>query len=191
MPFVAPRLIALARALMVAGLVAGCQLPPAGGTVADGDVTANAVAGDAIEVMALDAPQDVPQDALLGAAPTDIALPEATAAEVPAAAPAVETEDADPAVAEAEAAPEAAPAPPKSERQLVCEKRGGTWSGTGKGSLRICVFPTRDGGKQCNRESQCEGLCLARSGTCSPVRPLLGCNEILQDNGARVTQCIE
>jgi hypothetical protein len=61
----------------------------------------------------------------------------------------------------------------------------------GTGELRTCVFTTRDGGKQCNRESQCEGVCLARSGTCSPVKPLLGCNEILQDNGARVTLCIE
>jgi hypothetical protein len=55
----------------------------------------------------------------------------------------------------------------------------------------ICQFTTRDGGKRCTRESQCEGLCLARSGTCAPVEPLMGCHDILQDNGTRATQCIE
>ena len=55
----------------------------------------------------------------------------------------------------------------------------------------ICIQPTRDGGKRCTRESQCDGVCLARSGTCAPVKPLLGCNEVLQDNGVRATLCIE
>lgn len=61
----------------------------------------------------------------------------------------------------------------------------------GKGSARACVYQTRDAGKQCDRESQCDGVCLARSGTCSPFKPLYGCNEILQDNGARVTLCLD
>ena len=83
------------------------------------------------------------------------------------------------------------PAPAKSQMQLACEKKKGRWTKTGKGDLSTCVYATRDGGKQCSRESQCEGVCLARSGTCSPLKPLLGCNEILQDNGARVTLCID
>ena len=50
---------------------------------------------------------------------------------------------------------------------------------------------TRDGGKSCKRERDCEGLCLARSRTCAPIQPLFGCNDILQDNGVMVTLCID
>jgi hypothetical protein len=80
--------------------------------------------------------------------------------------------------------------PPKSDLQIACERKRGSWIDTG-GGLMICQFTTRDGGKRCTRESQCEGLCLARSGTCAPVEPLMGCHDILQDNGTRATQCIE
>lgn len=54
-----------------------------------------------------------------------------------------------------------------------------------------CVNPTRDAGKACRRGSDCEGLCLARSFTCAPYDPLFGCNEILQDDGSRVTYCLQ
>lgn len=159
-------------------LVAGCQLaaPGAGSRAAD-DVTPNAITGDAIEITALEAapvvasPADIPAD-----------LPEAD----PAAPATAEPQPAQPPALAAEIAP-----PPKSELQLACERKGGNWSPAGKGSLRACVYPTRDSGKKCSRESQCESHCLARSGTCAPFKPLLGCNEILQDNGARVTLCIE
>jgi hypothetical protein len=183
-----PFLPRLALILGLAALVQGCQtgLPGLGGAAGE-EVTPNAVAGDAIEVTALD-------DGLPPA--------QGSAAPPPEAAPAAGTQETEPATEDAEAVPEAEPAPqpdlaeevpptPKSEQQVACERRGGQWSRAGSGSLRICVFATRDGGKQCTRESQCEGVCLARSGTCSPVKPLLGCNEILQDNGARVTLCIE
>jgi hypothetical protein len=201
MPRLVRRLIPFVLALVVTQLVAACQVGQPGVTPgAEADVTPNAVTGDAIEVTALDAP---PPAAASGSdpatAPSDVAAPTAVAGTEGAAQP----QGADPAAADAAAVPaaqpdlavtevvEEPPAPPKSEAQLACEKRDGTWSRTGKGDLRVCVFRTRDGGKRCTRESQCEGLCLARSGTCSPLKPLLGCNDILQDNGARVTQCIE
>lgn len=183
-----PRLIPLALALAMTVLAAGCQIglpgPTSNGPTSD-DVTANAVAGDAIEVTALD-------DTPTAAAPLSEGGAEATAppqGAAPATVPPDPEDGVDPAPQpdlDAEVAPT-----PKSERQQACEKRGGTWARTGAGALRTCVFPTKDGGKQCSRESQCDGVCLARSGTCAPVKPLLGCNEILQDNGARVTLCIE
>ena len=181
------RLSQLALALSLSVLVAGCQLALPGGGPKTGDsegVTANAITGEAIETTALDAPP--PAEATGPASPQPSPVPAEAVAEAED-----EAEPATPAPAPDLAAEDAGPATPKSERQKACERKGGTWASTGKGNLRTCVYPTRDAGKQCTRESQCEGVCLARSGTCSPVKPLLGCNEILQDNGARVTLCIE
>lgn len=183
------RFTLLFLSLGLAGLLSACQL--AGPGSPGSDVTPNAVTGGEIEVTALDGPAPVAVD------------PASEGAD-PAADPAARVQPDAPATAAPEAAaePVADPAPqpdlaaevpatPKSEQQLACEKKRGMWSRVGKASLFICVFKTRDAGKQCTRESQCEGVCLARSGTCSPIKPLIGCNEILQDNGARVTLCID
>ena len=32
---------------------------------------------------------------------------------------------------------------------------------------------------------------LARSGTCAPITPMFGCNDILQDDGREVTLCLD
>lgn len=182
------RCLSLILSLGLAGFLSACVLAGAGTTRPDG-VTPNAVTGGEIEVTALDAlPADpgatsTAADAAPG--PDDGAMAQSAAPEA-LAEPAVEP------------SPEPAPQPDltdavpkvvKSDLQLACEKKKGTWSSAG-GKFRICLFNTKDAGKQCTRENQCEGACLARSGTCSPIRPLLGCNEILQDNGARVTLCI-
>jgi len=192
--YLSRRVIPLCLAAATALLLAACQIgaPDAGPSDA---VTPNAVAGDAIEVTALDDPALPPAEAAAADLPdSDPELAVDPAAE-PAAAPDADpsadpglaaTEDA--AAAEAEIA---APVEPKSPEALACEKKGGAWSSTGIGTLRTCVFTTRDGGKRCTRESDCDGVCLARSGTCSPLKPLMGCNDILQDNGARATICIE
>lgn len=183
-------------ALIAAMLVAGCQLGQPGlGPKSNGDVTPNAVAGDAIEVTALDAGPVAAPETAAAAQPAGAAdSPAPAQSDGPAAdASALDTSKTDVA-ADAAPQPEPAPvevAPVKTEQQVLCEKRGGKWSGVGSGQLRICVFETRDSGKSCDRESDCEGFCLARSRTCAPVEPLLGCNEILQDDGARVTLCIE
>lgn len=154
----------------------------------------NAVTGEAIEVTVLeplpgDAAAAVPA-AAAGTAGTDKAAAQATpGSEVaPAGDPAATVETGGPAPK-----PDLAETPvtPKSELQLACEKKKGHWSKVGKGSARACVFQTRDGGKRCTKESQCEGVCLARSGTCAPVKPMYGCNDILQDNGARVSLCLD
>ena len=54
-----------------------------------------------------------------------------------------------------------------------------------------CIRTTRDAGKSCDSKTDCEGECLARSRTCSPIKPLFGCNPVLMDTGAEVTLCIE
>ncbi len=181
------RLSLVAILVCATGLLAACQPSLSGKPPAAGPP--NAVTGEAIEVTALDA---LPGEA---AATPAAAEPAAAGTEKAAA-------QGTPAVPEAETvaggtgpAPKPgmteAPATPKSEKQLACEKKKGRWAKIGKGDARACVFQTRDAGKRCERESQCEGVCLARSGTCSPFKPLYGCNEILQDNGARVTLCLD
>jgi hypothetical protein len=108
------------------------------------------------------------------------AVPEVPSAEVP------NTEAATPAEAVV-----VEPVVEKSKEQITCEKRGGTWGAAGKSGGKTCIKQTRDGGKECSKQSNCESVCLARSRTCAPVKPLFGCNEILQDDGRRVTLCID
>jgi hypothetical protein len=81
--------------------------------------------------------------------------------------------------------------PQKSNERLACEKRGGTWGNAGSAKVQSCIKRTRDAGKQCRKAGDCESACLARSGTCAPVKPLFGCNDILQKDGSRVTLCID
>ncbi|WP_137110404.1 hypothetical protein [Rhodobacter sp. SY28-1] len=192
-----PRRLSLAvMALCAATLLSACQTGGPKGLAGPQDgVTPNAVAGSEIEVTALDA---VPGEAPVAAsdAAAEPAGPDTAAPQVAPAGAAAETaSEADPAAAAANPAPKPdlaeTPVTPKSEMQLACEKKRGKWARVGKGDKRACVFQTRDAGKRCERESQCDGVCLARSGTCSPFKPLFGCNEILQDNGARVTLCLD
>lgn len=96
---------------------------------------------------------------------------------------------ADPTPDVAEAPP--APPPPKSAAQIACEKGKGNWTKAGKTGTMSCQYQLRDSGKQCSRDRDCEGQCLARSRSCAPFAPLFGCHEVLQDNGQRVTLCID
>ncbi len=125
-----------------------------------------------------------------GGMASDIASPEAIqgpAVEVTPLAPM----GPDPAAtAVAEQKPPAA-AKPKSESHLACEKRGGNYVPLGKSGALTCQMPTRDAGKQCRKESDCDGVCLARSRTCAPAKPLFGCQSILQEDGVRVDLCID
>lgn len=172
------------------GLLAACQTGgPGGAAKPSSDVTPNAVVGDPIEVTALDAPAGE-------AAPPAPAAAEPGASDTAAAQPAAVTEAAaEPVEAATEPAPQPdlaeTPVTPKSEQQLACEKRKGRWAKIGSDSKRACVFQTRDAGKRCEKESQCDSVCLARSGTCAPFKPMYGCNDILQDNGMRVTLCLD
>jgi hypothetical protein len=95
-------------------------------------------------------------------------------------------------LAEAAAAQVEEPAPVvvKSAEQIACEKKKGEWRGNGKGGF-LCTYRTRDSGKSCRKSADCEGYCLARSRTCAPVRPLLGCVAVLTQNGVPAEICLE
>lgn len=129
----------------------------------------------------------------------------------PAAAPMIEAIPADPApgpLASDPAAPPPAPsgdavvvipatsAPAQAENPLLAQQRAACAREGGRlqtlvGGLVACIRPTRDAGRACTGASDCEGLCLARSGTCAPITPLYGCHEVLLAPGSRVTQCLE
>ncbi len=83
------------------------------------------------------------------------------------------------------------PAPPSSPEATACLKKNGYWVRAGRANAFTCLKLTRDSGKSCRRDGDCQGVCLARSMTCAPYIPMFGCNEILQDDGARVTLCID
>ncbi|MDO9524741.1 MAG: hypothetical protein Q7J57_04255 [Gemmobacter sp.] len=87
-----------------------------------------------------------------------------------------------------------APLPPVGEARTealraACLRDGGALLPTSNGNL-ACLHQTKDDGKVCRRETDCEGACLARSGTCAPVTPLFGCNDVLTADGTRQTLCL-
>ncbi len=75
--------------------------------------------------------------------------------------------------------------------QRSCERDGGTWGRTPGKATFVCYRNLSDAGKLCSGESDCKGLCLARSRTCSPIEPFYGCHEVLSKGGVRQTLCIE
>ncbi|MBE2275295.1 MAG: hypothetical protein IAE87_03255 [Rhodobacteraceae bacterium] len=170
-----PNLAAIAAVLVLAA----CQLSLPGGGAAP--AAPDPVTGGAIEVTALDAAPSAKAAAVIHRPGPGTPRPRARPGRAAAPQPGPEA-----------AAPVAAPkaAAPKSEAQLGCGKRGGRWIEIGKSGAFACVTPVKDAMKECTRGTQCEGDCLARSGSCAPYRPLFGCNEILDDSGRRMTQCL-
>jgi hypothetical protein len=71
-----------------------------------------------------------------------------------------------------------------------CAKDGGEWGRAPSGGF-VCYQRTRDANRGCLRETDCEGLCLARSRSCAPVTPFFGCHEILTALGTRATICTD
>lgn len=206
------RHLAPAAALAALLLLAACQTvdpggaaaPPAGTT--GGAQAASAMAAAVIEVTPLAPavpaaapaaePEATPRPAV-PTAPEPAANKAAASPAKPDATPPPPPADPDPAAGEATAPPAAAdaaaapPAPPPSPQQQACERGGGRYVAAGASGARACVLPTRDAGKRCRRETDCDGLCLARSQTCAPIKPLFGCNDILQADGRRVTLCVD
>ncbi|PWE28505.1 hypothetical protein C4N9_10950 [Pararhodobacter marinus] len=97
-----------------------------------------------------------------------------------------------------ESSPESPPetAPPSeppflAQQRALCRERGGQLMARGTSGLYACVETTRDGGQACDEGSDCEGLCLARSGTCAPLTPIFGCQEVYTARGRRETLCTE
>lgn len=76
-------------------------------------------------------------------------------------------------------------------QQARCEAEGNIWGRAGAEGAFVCFRRTRDAGARCTRATDCSGACLARSGTCSPLDPLIGCQEVLTDTGARAMLCVD
>ncbi len=182
--------LTLLSALLAAFVLVGC-VP--GGSTPGGEAVVPSGAATEVEVAPLDAPADVAEPAA-PAEPQERA-PAMTPDQLGeiGAAPGEQNAAADDAAAPPET-PAAAPVVPealKTPGQIACEKKRGRFVKAGTTGSFICVHQTRDGGKRCSKESDCQGLCFARSRTCSPFTPVFGCHEILQQDGLRVTQCVE
>ena len=78
-----------------------------------------------------------------------------------------------------------------SRAEAQCSARGGRWGQGGLSGGFVCYERTRDADRACSASTECDGMCLARSRTCSPVKPLFGCHEVLTRLGARATLCID
>jgi hypothetical protein len=166
---VALRAIALGLLVFLAGCTLGSGLKKAP------DAAVNPITGGEIATSTLEAAAPAASAPVADSGPKPLEPLAATA-------PAMQT-----------TALQATPAPvvPLTPEGQACVKKGGVWQAVGKSGSMTCVKFTKDSGKVCSKASQCEGYCLARSGTCAPVTPMFGCNDILQDNGGRVTLCID
>lgn len=150
---------------------------PAGAHDADDDAgTAGAVAATptAAPASAVNAGGTAPQ-----ARPSHRPDPETPTAQTPAA------QDPPPA-SDATASPR--PEPPGA---AACRARGGRFQPVGGGAAFVCVLPAPDAGRPCASGRDCAGLCLARSRSCAPFIPLMGCHDILTDSGVTARQCVE
>ncbi len=125
-----------------------------------------------------------PETAAPETAAPETAAPE-TAAPQTAAPQTAEPETAEPETAEPDAAP---PIPALARAQASCAAQGGRLVSVTTGRF-ACQLDTGDANRRCTARGDCEGECLARSGTCAPARPLFGCHEVLNARGAPVTEC--
>ena len=75
-------------------------------------------------------------------------------------------------------------------QRMACQDDGGNWGPAAGTATYVCYRATRDANHQCRVASDCQSLCLARSRTCAPIQPFLGCHEILTEGGTRATQCV-
>lgn len=78
-----------------------------------------------------------------------------------------------------------------AREKATCEESGGRWGQGGAEGAFVCFETTPDAGQSCAAATDCSGLCLARSRSCSPIKPLFGCNEVLDSTGRTATLCVE
>lgn len=162
----------------VPGVLTGEAATGAAPTIAGEDVSTTPLV-DPLKPAMVDAAEPLEPVAETAAEPVD-----------PGARPKPRPDAVTEAAAEAPAPEVVVPQAAKSREQVRCEKERGRWQAIAGGAGHLCVRRTRDGGKACEREGQCDGQCLARSRTCAPIEPLLGCNDVLQEDGRRVTLCL-
>lgn len=72
----------------------------------------------------------------------------------------------------------------------ACTKNGGRFGPGGLSGTFVCFETPKDANKPCSVASDCDGACLARSRSCSPIKPLLGCNDVLTNAGFVTTVCL-
>ncbi|CAN0600492.1 unnamed protein product [Ectocarpus sp. 12 AP-2014] len=76
-----------------------------------------------------------------------------------------------------------------AEKQESCLKDGGRWGPATGNNTFTCFITPSDANTACSKESDCQGLCLARSRTCAPVIPFFGCHQVLSSSGTLQTRC--
>lgn len=69
-------------------------------------------------------------------------------------------------------------------QRAACIEDGGRFGKGGLSGGMVCFRTPSDANQGCSKSSDCEGDCLARSRSCSPIKPLFGCNEVLTVFGA-------
>lgn len=79
----------------------------------------------------------------------------------------------------------------ETKQRAACDKRGGRFGSGGISGALVCFETPKDAGQSCKKSTDCSGSCLARSKTCSPLKPLFGCNEVITATGAVATLCLE
>lgn len=75
--------------------------------------------------------------------------------------------------------------------EAKCAADGGAWKGGGITGAMMCFRTTLDAGKSCSKESDCSGMCLSDTRTCSTVSPMFGCIPHLDEDGQEVEICID
>ena len=78
-----------------------------------------------------------------------------------------------------------------ARERFLCEERGGRFGERPLTGGFVCYERTRDANQQCSTANDCEGLCLARSRSCAPIKPFFGCHEVLTASGAQATLCLD
>jgi hypothetical protein len=105
--------------------------------------------------------------------------------------------------------PPAGPAPAAPTERAACDAAGGTWGKFGMLPAERCNLPTRDGGRACRRQADCEGACIAdvtdaerdalgrggppieREGKCAEWRLVFGCLPLVEDGRVETVVCID
>lgn len=94
------------------------------------------------------------------------------------------------------------------EGRQACEAAGGTWKPAGLFPKPICTVPTRDAGRTCADNEECEGYCLAAlsrsqidlvrqhrslaiQGACTVHMPVFGCMAIVRQGLVRSIKCLD
>jgi len=80
---------------------------------------------------------------------------------------------------------------PSLTDQKRCEAEGGNYAQGGIAGMYICFRSSPDAGKSCSAGSECSGMCMADTRTCSRVEPMFGCHNILMGDGTVAGLCID